>query len=411
MLRMTNSTNVVHPVAMSVSSVRGFRPTTQAAAVALLNLDESSNSISRCCATEARRMSLLRTVNGGKCSFLGVYDSHDGGAAASFLQQNLHPAFLSHNQALVHSERAFSDAFADCNKGFAPAMPECQGGAAAVAAFFSENVMSIASVGGMGALYGNGNDTSTVEEQHVMKLIAPSPSKTTNTKILWTTDSLLQLGGKRCGFDHQELSTDEFIKTLPIGYSKLGHAICSTPAVTEIRLDSSAGFLVLASVNLWDVLSFREVGNSVRKYVVRQRKSVYPVMDKLTEGAAACLTNLALRRGSAGSLCVVVVFFSSFDIFTGSLHLSPTTHNHQRSNARLRLMQQASRARTAATANARKKSLSNHTGGCQNKTCRTATKDVCSALPAKKCSTQPSKKVAQVAARLRKMAARTVERR
>jgi len=232
-------------------------------------------------------VSPLPGVSNSHCSCFGVYDGHGGDEAAEFCSKNISQLLVRNSKFRKKPEDALVQAYEKADKKFCSIAnkKDLSAGTTAVTALVFADKIIVANTGDSRAILVRCDGASMITKDH-------DPGSPEETKRIQA------LGGSVVNDEGVFRVEGVLGVSRAIGDHYLKPYVTSTPDLFKLKRTKDDLFLVLASDGLWEDLE----PSDCMQILKRELKN-----GKTLEACATAMVDLALKKGSADNICVVVV--------------------------------------------------------------------------------------------------------
>lgn len=225
-------------------------------------------------------------LNSG-CSFFGVYDGHGGDEAAEYCSKNLSEFLVRNSKLRENPGAALLKAYEKADKKFCAIAnkKDIAAGTTAVSALVFTDKIVIANTGDSRAVIVRSGGATVITEDH-----NPGSPK--------ETERIEALGGSVVNDDGCFRVEGVLGVSRAIGDYYLKPYVACTPDLYHLDRTKDDLFLVLASDGLWEDLEAKDC-TLILSRALKKRQTI--------QSCATAMVDLALKKGSADNVCVVVV--------------------------------------------------------------------------------------------------------
>jgi len=220
-------------------------------------------------------------------SFYAVFDGHAGTDAATFAAAHLHEMVVESGHYPADPVQAISEACLNCDKKFVETTKKS--GTTMVCTLIKDSHIYAAWIGDSHAVLVRGG--------HCLKIMEPhKPNREDECKRIES------LGGAIIHYGTWRVN-GQLAVSRAIGDGEYKPLISAQPDVTTIACNGSEDFLVIACDGLWDMVTPEEAAELVYQHIKEE--------DSNLDGLAHFLAKVAVNRGSADNITIIVVLLKS----------------------------------------------------------------------------------------------------
>ncbi|CAG9334222.1 unnamed protein product [Blepharisma stoltei] len=259
------------------------------------------------------------------CSFFGLYDGHGGHLCSNFLKENLHHFILDNHHFPLSPKKAIIHGFEKAEAKFTE-LAKLKGdnsGSCPLVVLIVGKKCYIANVGDSRAILSTqkGNETYNLSRDH-------RPADEAEHNRIRAAGGQVYISSKLNVKDHKAyrifpggLNVSRTIGDLNAKIEEHGgipNVISSQPEIRTLKIKNDHDFIMMGCDGIFDVLSTKEVIETIWKSSVEEENMVSNACRK---GVEAVISE-SMRKRSSDNLTAIIIALGGFEVFCRNLFTS-----------------------------------------------------------------------------------------